>query len=110
MEPLRLYRHLLKLHGRLPAVHRELGLSVVKVEWRQVAAARTAGKLTDVHADEFLREWQSYAGILADGLEGVAAADAAGELQQLRSEALSPEQQARLARLREEAEKLSEGR
>lgn len=109
MEALRLYRSLLKLHGRLPAVHRELGLSVVKAEWRQVATAQRAGKLAPHQAEEFLREWQSYSGLMAQGLEGVAAADAAGELQQLRSEELSPEQQARLARLREEAVKLGEG-
>ncbi|KFM25169.1 Mitochondrial import receptor subunit TOM9-2 [Auxenochlorella protothecoides] len=105
---LHLFRIILRAHReKLPAPMRELGDTYVKDEFRK----HLRGKTTQEQWRQFMEEWRRYAGTLAasDGPQasgGVAAADASGDIPPEVLETLTPDQRARLAKLRAEAQRL----
>ncbi|KAL6772409.1 SDHAF3 [Auxenochlorella protothecoides x Auxenochlorella symbiontica] len=105
---LHLFRIILRAHReKLPAPMRELGDTYVKDEFRK----HLRGKTTQEQWRQFMEEWRRYAGTLAasDGPQasgGVAAADASGDIPPEILETLTPDQRARLAKLRAEAQRL----
>jgi hypothetical protein len=91
MEPLRIYRAVLRVHRSLPLEMRQLGDVYLKQEFR------SAKSLTDeATINEFLVTWNDYCTLLQQQFKGKV------EGHRLNSEALSGEQRMQLNALKEE--------
>lgn len=129
---LSLFRRVMRLHGRLPPPMRTMGDAYARDEFRR----HLRGKTTAQQWRAFVEEWERYCELLtpregeADALGSSAATveearsvpseslspeelerfvALSGELPETATQSLSPEQRARLERLREEALRFGQG-